>query len=108
MYTRGGQKTADPDPPDQSGRFVRPPVNIYMDGYGYFKYSDNRRITDFGILVRWIPARPTKYIYIYIYKPRAKLIYSSLGPVHPVTLLKFGHVVTQNKTQTDVKSRQTD
>ena len=33
---------------------------------------------------------------------RAKLIYSSLGPVHPVTLLKFGHVATQNKTQTDV------
>ena len=35
----GGQKTVEPDPPDQSGR----PARIYTDGYGYgyFKYPDN-------------------------------------------------------------------
>ena len=65
---RGGQKPADSNPPDKSGRPARPPVSIYTDGYGYeyFKYSDNGRTTDFGILVGRIPARPTKYIYIYI------------------------------------------
>ena len=54
-----------PDPPDQSGRPARPLARIYTDGYGYgyFKYPDNGRITDFEILVGWIPARPTKYKY---------------------------------------------
>ena len=57
---RGGQKTAKPDPPDQSGRIDRPSVSIYTDGYGYkyFKYLDNGRITDFKFLVKWIPDPP--------------------------------------------------
>ena len=59
VLTRGGQKTVEPDLPDQSGRPARPPARIYTDGYGYgyFKYPDNGRITVFGILVGWIPAR---------------------------------------------------
>jgi hypothetical protein len=50
---KGGQKTMKPDPPDQSYRTVRPSVSIYTDEYeyGYFKFLDNRRITDFEILV---------------------------------------------------------
>ena len=44
---RGGQKTVEPDPPDQSGRPAHSPAcqpaHIYTDGYGYgyFKYPDN-------------------------------------------------------------------
>ena len=72
MKFRGGQKTVELDPPDPLARptrsLARParlparsPARIYTDGYGYgyFKYPDNRRITVFGILVGWIPARPT-------------------------------------------------
>ena len=58
---RGGQKTVELDLPDQFGRPVRSLARIYTDGYGYgyLKYLDNGQITVFGILVGWIPARPT-------------------------------------------------
>ena len=64
-FTRGGQKTVKPDSPDQSSQTVHLSVSIYTDGYGYryFKYSDNGRITDFEILVEWIPD-PLDNIYL--------------------------------------------
>ena len=53
------------NPPDQSDQTIRPSISIYTDEYGYryFKYSDNGRITDFEILVEWIP-NPLDNIYL--------------------------------------------
>jgi hypothetical protein len=60
LKARGGQKTIEPDPPDQSGRPARSSARllacIQTDTDTDILYI---RITVFGILVGWIPARPT-------------------------------------------------
>ncbi len=60
VVARGGQKPAQPNPPEQTGRPDHPPAHTYMDGYGlgYLYFSDFGRATDIMFLVGWLPDPP--------------------------------------------------